>query len=224
MNKILALTKTARGVIFYATKERLDKIPDAENVVKVSVAEGAGKLTEALSAFGYEIKHNAKVAGVKVPTMAISRSDGAHFISVYNSNTTTETTLKFPYGAPILIGCEAEINEGGSSHRFSRAEHRECRIFAEQKSGVISCREAAPVNARYRRAIVIRGLDNATVRLFSETGCEAAASVAYSTDFTPEYDGRFAWVENEIGEKYLEGKGVSGDIYFLIGKPGTAEK
>ena len=155
--------------------------------------------------------------------MAISKCDGAHFISVYNSNTTTKTTMKFPYGSPILNGCEAEINEDGASYRFARAEHRECRIFAEQKSGVISCREAAPVNARYRRAIVIRGFDNATVRLFSENGCESAVSVAFSTDFTPIYDERFVKVKNELGEEYLEGKGVSGDIYFLIGKKGTLE-
>ena len=223
LDKLLALAKTSRGVIIYATDERLSRIPDTEKVVKVSVSGGACKLSEALAPLGYEIKHNAKTDGVKVPTMAISRRAGAHFISVYNSNTTTETTLKFPHGAPILNGCETEINESGASYRFARAEHRECRIFAEQKSGVISCREAAPVNARYRRAIVIRGLDNATVRLFSETGCESAASVASSTDFTPIYDERFVRVKDARGEEYLEGKGVSGDIYFLIGKKGTSE-
>ena len=149
--------------------------------------------------------------------MAIARCDNGLFFSVYNANTTTDTYFKFPLGAPILCGTETEIVNGASSYRFSRSEHRECRVFIEQGSGIISCREAPPVNARYRRAIQISGLEDATVFLFSERGCESAISVAEAPDCTPEFDNRFTTVNDEIYGTYQKGEHISGKIYFLIG-------
>ena len=83
---------------------------------------------------------------------------------------------------------------------------------------MISCREAPPVNARYRRAIKITGLRDATVCLVSETGCEAAVSTAKLTDHTPEYDPRFITVTDELYGTYLKGEHVNGSIFFLIGR------
>ena len=108
--------------------------------------------------------------------------------------------------------------DGRSSYRFSRGEHRECRIFVDQKDGVISCREAPPVNAKYRRAIKITGLKDATVCLFSEKDCESAVSIARSTDHTPEFDPRFTIVCDPIYGEYLMGEHIDGAIYFLIGR------
>ena len=150
--------------------------------------------------------------------MGIVRHDNALFFSVYNANTTTDTHLKFPLGAPILCGAEAEMIDGKSSYRFSRGEHRECRIFVEQDSGVISCREAPPVNVRYRRAIKITGLKDATVCLFSEKDCESTVSIARSTNYTPEFDPRFTTVYDEKYGTYLKGEHIDGTIWFLIGR------
>lgn len=110
------------------------------------------------------------------------------------------------------------MSDGYSVYHFERGEHRECRIFIHQASGVISCREAAPVNARYRRAIKVTGLSDATVCLFSETGCECAVSIASITDCTPKYDPRFETVQDEIYGNYMKGEHISGHIYFLIGR------
>ena len=109
------------------------------------------------------------------------------------------------------------MTEGSSSYRFSRGEHRECRVFVEQEEGVISCREAPPINARWRRAIKISGLKNATVRLFPERDREAAVSIAAHTDLSPEYDPRFTSVHDEIHGTYLKGENIDGTVYFLIG-------
>ena len=151
--------------------------------------------------------------------MAISRKNNALLFSVYNSNTTTDAILKFPLGAPILIGCEAEMLDGKSAYRFSRGEQRECRVFVEQNDGYVSCREAPPVNARYRRAIRVNGLKDATVRLFPEKGCECAVSTA-DNNLTPKYDSRFKLVRDENGT-YLLGEHVNGRIHFLIGHKNT---
>lgn len=217
LEKLLLFAKRGIGVIFYGTARSLQLVPKAEGILKIDAQDEASKLREALSAFGYEISFDKKSSHGKPPAMMISRSNNAMFFSAYNPNTTTDSRLKFPFGAPILCGCEAEISGGCSSYRFSRSEHRECRVFVEQNSGVVSCREAPPVNARYRRAIKITGLEDATVRLFPEKGCESAVSLAKSTSVTPEIDVRFSIVQDEKYGTYLEGRHISGNIYFLIG-------
>ena len=109
--------------------------------------------------------------------------------------------------------------DGATSYRFIRGEHRECRVFAEQSAGVISCREAPPINTYFRRAIKISGLQDATLRLFGETNCACAVSVAANTDRTPIFDPRFTVVEDEIYGKHLFGEHIDGEIYFLMTKP-----
>ena len=223
LQKLTRLAANGIGVLIYGSAEMLEGIPEHENVIKMDAANGVQQFREALAAFGYEIVFAKKEENVKPPTMAVSRHDNALMFSVYNSNTTTDTLLRFPLGAPVLIGMEAEMTGGRSVYRFGRGEHRECRAFIEQADGVISCREAPPVNARYRRAIRIRGLKDATVRLFGEKGCECAVSVARSTDVTPEFDERFRWGQDERYGSYLEAEHITGSIYFLIGHEGSGK-
>ena len=222
--RLSALAMRGIGVLVYGTKEKLQAIRKTEGMVLLDVEESASHLREALSAFGYRIAFTKKKEGTKPPTMGITRHDGALFFSVYNANTTTDTHLKLPLGAPILCGAEAELIGGASSYRFNRSEHRECRVLVEQANGVISCREAPPVNARYRRAIKLTGLVDATVRLFPEIGCEAAVSLAKSTDHTPETDPRFTAVSDPIYGTYLRGEHIDGTVYFLIGRKGSASQ
>jgi len=217
LDQLASFAKQGVGVLVYGTKEKLQAIGDYAGLVKLDVEKNANDMRKALSAFGYEIAFTKKEEGIKPPTMGIARHDNALFFSVYNANTTTDTHLTFPLGAPILCGTEAEMIDGRSSYRFSRGEHRECRIFVNQDSGVISCREAPPVNARYRRAIKITGLKDATVCLFSEKGCESAVSIAKSTDRTPEFDPRFTTVYDEKYGAYLKGEHIDGTVRFLIG-------
>jgi len=221
LDKLIHFAKQGIGILMYGTQEKLQTVPSSEHLVKLDVKKNASSIREALRAFGYQILFTKKEACVKPPTIGIVRHDNGMFFSVYNANTTTDTHLKFPIGAPILCGAETEIVDGCSIYRFSRGEHRECRVFANQSDGVISCREAPPVNARYRRAIRITGLKNATVCIFPETGCEAAVSVAKSPDNTPEFDTRFTSVCDEANGTYLKGEHISGDIFFLIGHRGS---
>lgn len=210
--------KAGIGVIIYGTKEKLAALSRLPEFVLIDAESDAGLLRESLGRFGYRISFTKKTKDVKPPTMAVSRHDRALFFSVYNADTTTDTHFLFPLGAPILVGCEAEMKDGHSTYRFARGEHRECRVFVGQENGVISCREAPPVNVRYRRAVKIAGLRDATVCLFPEEGCEAAVSVAENTDVTPKYDPRFAVVHDEVYGTYLRGEHIDGHIYFLMGR------
>lgn len=222
LEKLTRFANDGVGVIVCGSKAKLDTLTDSSRFVKIDISKSAELIRKALKEFGYDISFNKKVEG-KPPAMAILRHDNALFFSVYNPNTTTDTVMKFPFGAPIPCGMETEIKNGYAICRFSRGDHREVRVFANQASGVISCREAPPANARYRRAIKITGLNDATVCLFSEANCECAVSTAKMTDTTPEYDSRFKVVHDEIYGTYLKGEHISGQIYFLIGRRSHAD-
>ncbi|MBQ7038987.1 MAG: hypothetical protein IJN39_00295 [Clostridia bacterium] len=221
--KLKGLAKQGTGILMYGTSAKLNTYENFENLVRIDVEKGTEQMRKAWLKFGYSIEFSKKGDNIKPPTLAIACHDNGFFFSVYNSNTTTDTKFKFPLGAPILCGAETEIINGYSSYRFARAEHRECRIFVNQESGIISCREAAPVNARFRRAIKITGLKDATVSLCSENGCECAVSVSKGMDATPEFDNRFKLVKDEKHGEILKGENVSGDIYFLIGHKNTRQ-
>jgi hypothetical protein len=220
LHKLQEFAKEGIGVIIYASAARLKQIPDFCNLTKINIeTESASALRKAAESYGWCILHEKKVDNIKPPTIAISRFENAHFISVYNANTTTDTLLHTPLGAPILLGCETEIKDGFASYRFARAEHRECRVFVEQQSGVISCREQAPGNNYYRRAIFIKGLKDATVRLFSEPNCPFDASNGKSKLYRFVLDERFHEAEDDVYGKYLLGEHIDGDIYFIMGRP-----
>ncbi len=221
LQKLTGFAEQGVWVIVYGTEEKLKGVPETERIIRLDMEKPGSSVREAMAAFGWQISFGKRVDGVKPPTMALSRFRNALLFSVCNSNTTTDAYFRFPLGAPVLIGCETEMNGGKSSYRFSRGERRECRVFVDQTDGVISCREHPPVNARFRRAIRIRGLKDATVILFPETGCECAVSKAPSTDVSPEFDERFAAVHDETYGTYLKGEHITGDIYFLIGHKGT---
>ncbi len=217
--KLMEMLGRGIPVIIYGTKERLEGLGKPNGVITVDIEEENADLLVPLASLGYKTSFTKRVAGVKPPTMALHRYNNAHMLSVYCYNTTTDTHLHFPLGAPILCGTEAVMENGNATYRFSRAEHRECRVFVEQKSGVISCKECHPANVRYRRRIELLGLEDATVRLFPEHTCEAA--VAINRFGTPRYDERFRYVDDEIYGKHLLGEHVSGDVWFWIGHKGT---
>lgn len=218
LEKLKAFAGNGVGIMMYGTSEQLDRIGNFDNLVTIDIEKGAEGLLRAWKKFGYHIDFLKKDGKGKSPVLALSRHDNGLFFSVYNPNTTTDTLFRFPLGAPILCGAETEIVKGSSLYRFARAEHRECRIFVDQSDGMISCREAAPVNARFRRAIKITGLKDASVVLFPEKGCECAVSVARLTDETPKYDRRFRLVNDGKYGEIMKGEKVSGDLYFLIGR------
>lgn len=151
--------------------------------------------------------------------MTVSRFENGYFFSVYNTNTTTETQLRFPLGAPIFLGEETELRNGGAVYRFARSEHRECRFFIVQKSGVVGARERTPVNALVRRRIKLYGLEDATVYFFPETENAHKARTSLIGDYsdiTPEYDDRFTIVNDKSCGTYLYAEHVTGELDFFM--------
>ena len=215
--KLASFASSGGRVIFYGSAARKKLAPAGDGIEFLQVG-GEALLRAALNRSGWQVKFTKKVSAAKVPTMTLHKHDNALFLSVYNTNTTTETMMKFPLGAPVLMGCETELRDGFATYHFARAEHRECRVFVEQKEGVIGARERTVVNDDYRRRFAITGLQDATLRYFPETDAMGAARYSdYATggDTTPEYLSDWTWVA-EGG--YYEIRHVTGDLNFYTPK------
>lgn len=165
--------KKGGKILLYGTKSQLEHcLIDGDGVVKIDIEESPSKLRESISKFGYDIKFNTQEGYLKLPALTINRSNNGTIFSVYNPDTTTDTLIKFPLGAPIMKGGETLLVDGFADYRFSRCEHRECRVFVQQNNGIISSHEEPGANGKYRRRFYVKGLKDATVYYFPEKYCD----------------------------------------------------
>ena len=127
-----------------------------------------------LGVLGFECLVEKRDPSQPDPMLVVSRHRGAFFFSGYVPNTTVRQHLRFPQGAPILLGLETMIENGCSTYSMPRAWRRECRVFVEQEQdGEISCRERHSGMVGVKRRMWLGGLNNATVRFYHEPGSGA---------------------------------------------------
>lgn len=168
---------------------------------------------------GYDIYYKKADSSSKLPVTMLHRSDNAVFFKVYNRDTTMETGFKFPLGAPIINGYDAQIVNGYATYHFPRSVHGECRVFVKQDSGIVRAREMAPVNRKYRREIKITGLKNAEVYLFGESYCALQAKALYfhkDNDVTPTAVENCRLVKDAEYGTYIHISDVSGELYLVM--------
>ena len=180
-------------------------------------ANKSAPIRDALKDFGFFVTYE-KQADEKPPVMMCHRYDNAFIFSIYSPSTTVKTLMRFPYGAPVLDGYDTLLENGCAAYHFPKAERRECRVFAEQEEGIVSCREVAPVSAEYRRRIEVRGLKNGTVRFLAEKYCGDNVNSVLNSDY--DFFKRTAGFESgyvEIdGVRFFEAKKVTGNIVFSM--------
>ncbi len=224
-NKLKQWSENGAKIIIYGLEEDRNLVDDI--ICKfVAISDDSEVLRNTLAEFDYAINFDRKIMYGEIgeqrrnTVLAISRCDNAFMFSVYNRNTTNGTSLKFPLGAPILIGGETEIIDGYSKYHFARSEHRECRVMVQQDEGTISCKEGAPVNAGFRRRIWLRGLKNATVCVFGEEYCKENLAFGTGNDYVPDFKPQFKLVHDEENGTYYKGENISGEIsiYMPSGK------
>ena len=167
--------------------------------------------------YGYSIKYTKSNGNSLSNILMLHKHNNAQILSVMSPDTTTEISLKFPLGAPVFDGYEAEIKNNTATYRFPKSEHIECRVFVEQESGTVGVREIAPVSYKFRRRIGVTGLENATVRFFSENYCkDCTEAVQYSdTDYWfPKEGFKIIKVESAEFGTYYEARNVTGTLVF----------
>ena len=127
-----------------------------------------------LQDFDYAITFAKTLPEQRNPAIMVHRSKNAFFFSGYCPDTNVDISLRFPLGAPLLIGYETFLQNGSSIFRLPRAWYHECRIFIEKQDGTgpIKCVEDTCRDIRYRRHLRVRGLNNATLYIFTYPGYE----------------------------------------------------
>lgn len=184
---------------------------------------GEVMLRKVLEQFGYGISFSKASSDSKLPVMMINRSDNAEIFNIYTPDITVDTQLKFPLGAPILLGYDVELRDGAALYRFPKAEHAECRVYVEQDCGVVSVKERPPVSAKFRRRIQVTGLKNATVRFFGESYCKENVTVGVDIldnwcdcpgIFGKDFEGSL--VKNEQFGTYYEVRNFTGSLVFSM--------
>lgn len=216
--KLTSAADSGIGVIIYGREKALASAPTHKRIMKIDIKLELSDIHAALSEFGWSISSDKKDAGTS-PVILLHRSEGAVWLDVYSRDTTADVRIKTPMGAPLPIGCETKLVDGEGVFHFSRSEHRECRLFVDQTDGTVSVREWPTVSARFRRAIRVKGLKNATVRYYPETGLEGrvfAIKANGSIDGAQEVleDG-WTWRESDVLGGYCEASDVTGDFYIV---------
>ena len=218
-DKLASFIASGGRALFYGSSGRLGDVADLR-AETVDTAESPENIRKALKVFGYLIDFCRYEPDKKTTAMTWARSDNALWLSAYNQTTALDLFLKFPQGAPVFIGADAIMEGGAAKYRFGRSEHLECRVFVEQSGGVVSAREVAPVNKKYRRKFAVTGLRDATVCYYPETYCKTAAAVGPVVgDDTPILDDRFRLVEDPDLGTFYRGEHITGDYYFYMPFP-----
>lgn len=180
---------------------------------------GEKLLRTALYLLGVKISFSLPAPKAKPPVIMISRKNNAYLFSSYTPSSSVKISLELPQGAPILSGYEAVVKNKTASYHFPLAEHRECRVFAEQEEGLITCREAPPASNFYRRRIRVEGLKNATVRFFPEEYCADDVGVLLNPTDETNAEGRdcvCGEYKNDEKGRYFEAKNVTGTLLFSM--------
>ncbi|MBM4459391.1 MAG: hypothetical protein FJ011_16815 [Chloroflexi bacterium] len=125
-----------------------------------------------LGALGIELHTTKRDAATRDPVTTVHRNRNAYIFSGYCPNTTVVQRFRFPQGAPLLTGYETELIGGYSNYSFPRAWHRECRVFVQQQAdSQLSCAEFCPLERKgLKRRVLVKGLVDATVRFYPESG------------------------------------------------------
>ena len=214
-DKLESFSKNGGNVIYYGSNEAL-KTLKTDNIC-VDFASDPNTMRQTLEKFGYLIKFELKKDTKKPCALTVSRRDNAYYFSVYNPNTTTDTLMKFPLGVPVFTADDIEIKDGIGRYRFPKSQNKECRIFVEQKDGVVKVKEDAVVSGEYHRKLLISGLEDATVCFFPENHCLDTAKVSFDvSDRTPEYDDRWIKVEDKKYGTYYKAEHISGRYAFYF--------
>lgn len=213
--KIKEYAQNNGKIITYGRSEALKNVDYVSE--KIDIQGDLKQLFDALKKYKYSIDFTAD-KGSELPSLTLHRHNNAMIFSVYNRNTTVETRLKLPLGAPILDGFNVKLYSGSASYHFNKCVRAECRVFVKQDGGTVKVKEASPVSGYYRRKIQISGLENAEVALFGEEYCKDNLIVAQtaSPDETPVPMEGWEVISDKENGTYLLGKNISGTIMLCM--------
>jgi hypothetical protein len=172
-------------------------------------------LRQVLTVFDMDFAIEKQDVAVKDPVLTINRSDNAFIFSGYNPNSTVKQHFKFAQGAPLLLGLETVLENGYSTYTMPTAWHRECRVFVEQTSGLLSYKELHSGQKGISKRYMISGLESAQVRIYPSDHIDAESLNVYLNSGYPWKKGQIPFEKGvDFKGTYFEVKNVTGSLVF----------
>jgi hypothetical protein len=117
--------------------------------------------------------------------------------------------LRFPHGAPLLLGAETLIEDGHAQYTMPRAWHREVRCFVEQTTpGELSCVDQISELPGIRRRMLLKGLTGATVHFYPED----SGKVIMAANDTRLHNRKSLPYSEEDGGRRLVARNITGTL------------
>lgn len=125
----------------------------------------------ALRSFGWSIGMRRSRPDQPGHTVTVHRSGNGFWFAGLARSANVPLRLRTPDGAPLLLGHEAWLEGGHARYHLPRAWRRECRVFVDQaRDGEVACVEGTHEEMGTVRRFWVRGLDDATVVIYPESG------------------------------------------------------
>jgi hypothetical protein len=184
-----------------------ERLPTPDDPARFFQGESLMRLM--LAEFGYSIRVAKPLPQTRSPLVLIARRRNAYYLSFYSPSTTAEIRLRFPHGAPLLVGTETWIESGHSRYTPPRAWHKEVRcLLDQQESGEVSCVEAISQYPFIERRLVVTGLKNATLHFFPENDRRVIMGL---NDLSYHNQNSFPYAHEDDGKR-LVAKGLTGKV------------
>jgi hypothetical protein len=158
------------------------RLPQSDDPARYFLAETLMRFM--LQEFGYSIRLSKMLPATRSPLILAARHQNGFFLSCYSPDTTVTVRLRFPHGAPVLVGTETWIADGHASYAPPRVWHKEVRCLVDQQqSGVVSCIERISEYPFIERRLLLTGLKNATVHFYPENDRRVIMAVNDNRDY-----------------------------------------
>lgn len=172
-------------------------------------------LRHALDALGVHVSFTRRDLSHRNPVLSVSRHANALWFACYSKNSSVQWQLGYAEdgGMPVMVQCDAVIENGKAVYQMPRAWRRECRVLVQQNSGVVSCSEEHSGHVPVKRRLKITGLENATVTFLPEPGYEENTTFQINAP-RPLVIGPFASIthgENHFG-KTITAEDLTGEL------------
>ncbi len=176
----------------------------------LDLAFGEDIMRSALAKLGWDIRINKSL---QRPVLTLHRHNNAYVFSLFSHCAVGTLKMCSPFGIPLLNGCDVRIQDGLGEYNLTRFLRAECRVFAEQEGGIVTVAEEPPVSFDYRRRIRVKGLRNATVRIFAESYCKNSFDCSVSEWYDATYGEPVTGEYKKIGhDVFLELKNITGHL------------
>lgn len=173
-------------------------------------------LRTALKVFNWDISFRRTENSFRSPYLTIHRHQNAYILSGHQRDEHTVQQLRFPLGAPLLIGRNNRVVDGRTELYGQTAWQSEVRVFLEQGGdGIYECQEPPALMHGVHRRLLVHYCKNATLKFLVDPNHTDAIRILRDPYF-PYFVGDFVepTIESTTHGDLITVDNVNGSLLF----------